>query len=185
MSALTKTQSLALRKAAWRLPEGDSAILETARDVSALLKKARVRSAVVGGVAVGLHGHLRSTLDVDVFVPAPLDRARDVLLAADYEFDPVRREFRRDVVPVQFVTEEQLGRAPAKLVEIEAVITVSLADLINMKLRSGLASILRAQDLADVIALMRLHNLSPTFAAKLDRPHRPEFRKLLRAIRAS
>lgn len=52
-----------------------------------------------------------------------------------------------------------------------------------MKLRSGLESVVRAQDIADVIARIRVHKLIATFAAKLDRSLRPEFRKLVTAVR--
>jgi hypothetical protein len=67
--------------------------------------------------------------------------------------------------------------------EIEGITTVSLADLIEMKLRSGTENLLRAQDLADVIGLIRRHQLSGEFARHLSKELRPEFRKLARAIR--
>jgi hypothetical protein len=57
-----------------------------------------------------------------------------------------------------------------------------LADLINMKLRSGATNLLRAQDLADVIGLIRHHQLSSGFARHLDKALRPAFRKLVRLI---
>ena len=44
------------------------AILDTAREVSRILKQKKVRGAVIGGVAVVLHGHIRTTKDVDVYV---------------------------------------------------------------------------------------------------------------------
>ena len=43
------------------------------------------------------------------------------------------------------------GVAPRKMVEIEGITTVSLVDLIEIKLRSGSSNILRAQDLADAV----------------------------------
>ena len=51
-----------------------------------------------------------------------------------------------------------------------------------MKLHSGLSNMLRAQDMADVIGLIRSHHLGSEFAAKLDKPVRSEFRKLARAV---
>src|SRR6184192_3328155 len=44
------------------------AILDTAREVSRVLKQHKVRGAIIGGVAVVLHGHIRTTKDVDVYV---------------------------------------------------------------------------------------------------------------------
>lgn len=53
-----------------------------------------------------------------------------------------------------------------------------------MKLRSGLASTVRAQDLADVIGLIRARHLTAEFAARLQKDLRPEFRKLVKAVQA-
>jgi hypothetical protein len=93
------------------------------------------------------------------------------------------REFDREGIPVQLVTADILERPPARSVEIEHITTVNLPDLINIKLRSGLSSIVRAQDLADVIGLIRHHRLTATFAAKIDKEFRAEFKKLLKALR--
>ena len=68
---------------------------------------------------------------------------------------------------------------------LESITTVSLTDLINMKLRSGTADLLRAVDLADVIGLIRHHRLKTDFAARLDKSLRPEFRKLVKSIEAA
>jgi hypothetical protein len=59
---------------------------------------------------------------------------------------------------------------------------VTLADLIDMKLRSGSTNLLRAQDLADVIGLIRHHRLTSGFARHLDKALRPAFRQLVRMI---
>lgn len=171
------------RKEAWRVLEGESAVLDTARDVSHIFREAEIAAAVVGDVAVGLHGHVRATSDVDVFVPEPLDVAGAALRQAGYQFDAKAREFSKGVVPVQLVTIEQTGRAPRRRSVIDHIVTVSLADLINMKLYSGTRSIARMQDLADVIGLIRVAKLNSAFAARIDKPLRPEFRKLLQAAR--
>jgi predicted nucleotidyltransferase len=49
--------------------EGRGAVLETARHVSRILLAQHVPGAVIGGVSVTLHGHVRATSDVDVYVP--------------------------------------------------------------------------------------------------------------------
>ena len=69
-----------------------------------------------------------------------------------------------------------------QMVDIEGITTVTLADLIGMKLRSGSTNLLRAQDLADVIGLMRHHRLTSSFARHLDKSLRPAFRKLVRMM---
>lgn len=171
-----------LRDEALNLMDGKGAILDTAREVSAWLREAGVAAPVVGGVAVVLHGHWRSTRDIDILAVSPLDCVAAVLLAHGYTHDPVRQEFVREGIPVHLVTAEQAGTSAPNTVEIEGVYSVALPDLIEMKLRSGTANLLRAQDLADVIGLIRHHRLTGQFARHLDRTLRPTFRKLARAI---
>ncbi len=170
---------------ALRLVEGDreSKLLTVARELSDLLRAAKLDAGVVGGVAVVLHGHVRTTVDVDLFTAADrLETVRTVLVQAGYEWNAQRREFSRGGIPVQLVTEQQTGAAPRAYDEREGVRIVSLPDLVNMKLRSGLSSPARAQDLADVVGLIRVRGLSAEFAARLDRSVRREFRRLVRAV---
>ncbi len=86
------------------------------------------------------------------------------------------------MIPVHLVTAEQTGVNLSVVKEIEGILTVSLSDLIEMKLRSGSSNLLRHQDLADVIGLIRCHALSGAFAGNLEKSLRPTFRKLVRAI---
>ena len=172
-----------LRDMALRSLEGDPIILDAAREVSRLMDEAALGGAVVGGLAVVLHGHVRTTLDVDVYTPdAP--RLSDTLRAHSFEFEPDRKQFVRRGVPIHLVTSVHIPTPPKRYEEIDGVRTVSLADLINIKLRSGHENMLRAQDLADVIALIRLHRLSGSFTRHVDKPLRPVFRELARAVRA-
>jgi hypothetical protein len=162
--------------------QGRGAVLATAREVCRVLRKAEIDAAVIGGVAVALHGHIRTTVDVDVYVPGPLEAVRQALTAAGFTFNAAVREFVRKNVPVHLVTPAQTRYSPKEYLEIAKIRTVGLADLIAMKLQSGSRDLLRAQDLADVIGLIRRHQLPPTFAAKIPKPLRPEFRRLARAI---
>jgi len=80
------------------------------------------------------------------------------------------------------VLPEQVGVSPKKTVTIEGVTTVTLVDLIDMKLRSGSTNLLRAQDLADVIGLIRHHRLTSGFARHLDKALRPTFCQFVHLI---
>jgi len=150
--------------------------------VSRILKKHDIDGAVIGGVAVVLHGHIRSTKDVDVAVRGPLENCRAAFEEAGMSFDAKKKEFELDGVPVHLVAREMV-RLPAGFVHIDGVQTVRLADLITIKLKSGLSSRIRAQDIADVIGLIRAHNLGNSFATKLDRAVRKEFKELVEAVR--
>ncbi len=161
--------------------EGKGAILDVARRISHVLATRKIDGAIVGGIAVVLHGHVRTTVDVDVYTPSPSDLA-DALASEGFSFDAGSREFSLGEVPVHLVTPDLVPTPPESLVEIDAVRVPSLADLISMKLRSGLSNMLRAQDLADVIGLIRHHRLRSDFARHLDKSVRAEFRKLVSAI---
>ncbi len=172
----------ALREEALLLLDRRGAILEAAREISRALIEAKITGAVVGGIAVVLHGHVRTTKDIDIFIDGPLIEMTGLLERLGFLFDPNRREFTRDDVPVHLVTIQQVVNPPQAIIEIEGVTTISLADLIAMKLRSGTKNLLRAQDLADVIGLARHHRLSPGFASKLPKELRPDFRAIAKAI---
>jgi len=157
-------------------------VLDIAREVSRLMRAAGCPGVVIGGVAVVLHGHLRTTKDVDIFLNPPLKPLADLLTNNGFSFDRAGRAFVKHGVPVHLVSPEQVGPAPKETVEIEGVTTVALPDLISMKLRSGSSNLLRAQDLADVIGLIRQHRLTSDFARRLDKTLRAPFRKLVRLI---
>lgn len=162
--------------------EGRGVILEVARDVTQVLRDADLDGAVIGGVAVVLHGYVRTTADVDIFVSGSLVELAASLKTAGFSYSPALREFRKQTVPVHLVTTDQVRKPPHSYVEIDGIRTVSLPDLIAMKLSLGTRDPLRAIDLADVIGLIRCRGLTPAFAAKLPAALRPDFRKLARAI---
>jgi len=159
-------------------------ILDVAREVSEMMRLEGIKGAVVGGVAVVLHGYLRTTRDVDVFCEEPLEALGRHLTECGFQFDRERREFLRDDIPLHLVTLEQLVDRPREIVQIERITTVSLADIIGMKLRSGTHNFLRAKDLGDAIGLIRYHQLTGEFAGKLEKSVRPAFRKVIKALKA-
>lgn len=89
--------------------DGESAILDAARNLTRILRRTKTRGAIVGDIAVGLHGHVRSTLDVDVYVPEPVNDFAAALTASKFLFDAKRREFRRAGIPVHIVTDRKPG----------------------------------------------------------------------------
>lgn len=171
-----------LRDEALQLLDKRGAILDVAREVSATFRDAKVDAAIIGGVAVVLHGYVRTTMDVDVFVPGALDDAAAALRGAGFKFHRARREFRKGGVPVHFVSTGQARPAPTHFEEIEEVRVASLQDMIALKLTLGSRDPLRAIDIADVIGLIRARRLTPAFAARLPKSVRADFRVLARAV---
>lgn len=147
---------------------------ELTSDFRELLKsfhKHRVRYLLIGGYAVGVHGHSRSTRDIDFWIALDPENAKRVSDAlADFAFPA------RDVPPEMFLKKEtvfRFGRDPWRVelltklsgVEFEecwrdhiiwrvddlAIPVISLHHLRKNKLASG-----RFKDLAD------LEELPPT-----------------------
>jgi len=177
-----KIRKSTLREEALLILEKRGSILEIAREVSQLMRDAGVSGVVIGGVAVVLHGHVRTTKDVDIFTTSKLESLADLFTANGFVFKKPERAFVKKGVPIHLVLPDQVGPYPKKTIEIDGIVTVPLADLIEMKLRSGSANMLRAQDLADVIGLIRHHQLTNDFAKHIEKSLRPAFRKVVRMI---
>jgi hypothetical protein len=160
-----------------------SSLLDISRELSRLMREGGITGAVVGGIAVVLHGHVRTTKDIDIFVEGALQSLAELLIANGFSHDSLKKEFVRDGVPVHLVTIDQLKQPPRKTVEIEGITTISLEDLIEIKLRSGSSNVLRAQDLADAIGLIRHHRLAGEFARHLDKALRPTYRRLIKEMK--
>ena len=165
--------------------EKRGAVLETARRVSDVFRRAGIDAPIIGGVAVVLHGHVRTTVDVDVYVASDLEEAAGALEDAGLKFDANKREFLAGKVPVHLIEPRLARPTPKRRSEIEEITTVSLADLINLKLKTGTTRVVRAQDLADVIGLIRANNLTAAFAPRIAKELRSEFKRLVKAVAES
>ena len=170
-------------------------IWDTARRCDVLLDEHGLPHALVGGVAVCLHGYQRNTVDVDILVRREdTDAVRKTMEEEGFEWNPDQREFRgSDNVPVQFLIagdpasdDRALGvNLPdpgdaGVVTEIESLSVVSLARLIELKLACGLGNLRRThRDFADVVELIVVHDLSRSFARHLHKSLRKEFRNLV------
>jgi len=172
-----------LDREAMLMLEERGAVLATAVWVSRILAEAGVDAAVIGGIAVVLHGHLRTTRDVDLLVRGDLSTCKSVLQSTGLVYDAPNRQFLCDGVPVHMVSEDLVQPPPGPFTTVRGIITLTLADLISVKLHSGVSNLVRAQDIADVIGLIRARKLGASFARKLNRNLRGEFRKLVEAVR--
>jgi hypothetical protein len=59
-----------------------------------VLNDEKVEYLIIGGIAVGFHGHVRATKDLDVFVRATRDRAHDRQKGSDQEQEGQRSTSR-------------------------------------------------------------------------------------------
>jgi hypothetical protein len=149
----------------------------TMRRVVKRLEKAGIPYAVVGGMAVNAHGHRRTTNDVDILLTAEgLAEFSRLYAPKNYEVGPRRpRRFtdRTSQVVIDFLVTGHFpgsGRPgpiafpdPAAVHEtIDHVQFVDLVTLVQLKLAAR-----RYQDFADVVALIRVHDLDEGFAERL------------------
>ncbi len=172
---------------------GNETLWQVAHQCHAALGRAEVPYAVVGGVAVCLHGYQRNTVDLDLLVRAEdADATRSAMRQAGFTWSEEAKEFRSGSgVPVQFlIAGEPAGpHSEVKLpdpsdrkttVALEGLPVISLARLIELKLACGEGNLRRThKDLADVVELIAVHGLSRSFARFLHKSLRKTFRELV------
>jgi hypothetical protein len=176
------TPAIRRRRRLWSkgigLPGDNSKILDVARRLTAVID-----APVLGGIAVILHGYLRTTTDLDFYTP---DRrvTDEQLRAGGAVWDAKRREHVLDDVRIHTVTPDDAGHVVANTSIIDGIRVVSLKDLVAIKLRCGLGNLNRSKDVGDVVELIRLVPLDKRFAGKLPPELRVDFKRLVDAVRA-
>jgi Uncharacterised nucleotidyltransferase len=168
---------------------------DTLRCLVKRLAEERIDYAIIGGMALALHGFVRPTQDVDLLMTREgLKRFADSLVGRGYvaAFPGARKHFRDATtgVRVEIITAgEYPGDGhpkaiafpdPTKVaVDLEDYSVVSLECLIELKLASGLsAEHRRLRDLADVQQLIETLDLPLELSARLDASVRDEYIRL-------
>jgi hypothetical protein len=157
---------------------------ETATHVHVVLTTEEIPHAVIGGVAVCLHGYRRNTVDLDMLIrPNDATTVRAVLESGDGSPSGVS-------VKWLMAGDKEGPRQPAvfpdpadptAVTSIEELPVLTLAALIQSKLACGLGNLRRTnKDFADVVELIAIHKLKASFAKKLHESVRPEFKELVR-----
>jgi predicted nucleotidyltransferase len=67
-----RVPSRELREEALKLLERRGAFLDLARELTELMRRENIPGVIIGGIAVVLHGYVRTTHDIDVFIDQPL-----------------------------------------------------------------------------------------------------------------
>jgi hypothetical protein len=175
---------------------------QTLRNVARRLSDAGIDYAVIGGMALALHGLVRPTQDVDLLLsPEGLEKFRTELVGRGYvpTFQSARKHFRDTETGVKvevITTGEYPGDGKPKPVVFpdpsavsEAVgdcRVVRLETLIELKLASGLSAEHRQlRDLADVQQLIETLDLPENLSDLLDASVRDEYRRLWRLAKTS
>lgn len=159
---------------------------DTATRVHTLLAAEAIPHAVVGGMAVCLHGYRRNTVDLDLLVRP--ENTAAVRLALEIQERP-------NITVKWLMTGDKEGPGqpavfpdpadPRVVTVIEDLPVLNLAALIQSKLACGLGNLRRThKDFADVVELIAIHKLSASFARKLHESVRPEFKELVKRATA-
>lgn len=162
-----------------------------------VLAAAEIPHAVLGGVAVCLHGYQRNTVDVDVLVRrVDSDAVRVSLEREGFAWNAKDKEFSSPSgVAIQFLLAgDQAGRDSEvrlpdpsdgrAVTEIEGLPVLRLSRLIETKIACGMGNLRRThKDFADVIELILQNRLNSSFARYLHKSLRQAYRQLVRQSR--
>ena len=175
---------------------------ETLRELARRLPEEGIDYAVIGGMALALHGFVRPTQDVDLLMTtAGLERFRAQLVGRGYVplFEGARKHFRDAATGVKveiLTTGEYPGDGQPKpvafpdpseaAIQIDEVRVATLDVIVELKLASGLSAEHRKlRDLADVQQLIEVLKLSADLADRLDSSVQAEYLRLWRLAQQS
>lgn len=172
-----------------------SPVHKTLREIVRRLSEEQIDYAIIGGMALTLHGFVRPTEDVDLLLtPAGLEKFRAALVGRGYVpvFAGARKHFRdtETGVKVEIITTgEYPGDGKPKpvvfpdpeavAIELAEYRVVKLESLIELKLASGISAEHRKlRDLGDVQQLIEILNLPVSLNERLDASVRDEYLRL-------
>jgi hypothetical protein len=174
-----------------------SPVQQTLRNLARRLSEAQIDYAVIGGMALALHGFVRPTQDVDLLLTREgLEKFHEDLVGRGYVplFPGARKHFRDTETGVKvevITTGEYPGDGKPKAVvfpvpddvaiDAGACRVVRLETLLELKLASGLSAEHRQlRDLADVQQLIEMLDLPAELSQRLDESVRDEYLRLWR-----
>jgi hypothetical protein len=173
-------------------------VYETLQRLASNLPNAGIDYALIGGMALAVHGYVRLTQDVNLLMnEAGLEQFQRMLVGRGYvaAFPGARKMFRDTVtgVKVEIITTGEFpGDGKPKAIQFPDPVAVSieldglrvtrLETLIELKLASGLTAPDRLKDLADVQELIRMLNLPQQLAAQIDLSVRDEYLRLWETV---
>jgi hypothetical protein len=169
-------------------------VTQTLQAIAKKLDEMGIAYAVAGGMALAAHGHVRTTVDVDIlvtdqdlaivhreleglgYVPpfAGSKNLRDVATTVRIEF-LVSGQFPGDGKPKPVAFPNPASAS----IEIDGIKYLSLPALIELKLASGMTGgVDRMKDLVDVVELIKLLDLPRDFANKINDYVHPKYDEL-------
>jgi hypothetical protein len=173
-------------------------VYETLQRLARNLPNAGIDYALIGGMALAIHGYVRLTQDVDLLMnEAGLEQFQRMLVGRGYiaAFPGARKMFLDTItgVKVEIITtgefpgdgkpkSVQFPDPTAISIELDGMWVTRLETLIELKLASGLTAPDRLKDLADVQELIRMLNLPQQLAEQIDISVRDEYLRLWQTV---
>jgi hypothetical protein len=173
-------------------------VYETLQRLARNLPNAGIDYALIGGMALAIHGYVRLTQDVDLLMnEAGLEQFQRMLVGRGYiaAFPGARKMFLDTItgVKVEIITtgefpgdgkpkSVQFPDPTAISIELDGMRVTRLETLIELKLASGLTAPDRLKDLADVQELIRMLNLPQQLAEQIDISVRDEYLRLWQTV---
>jgi len=180
---------------------GEGRLHESLYRLASRLRAEGIPFALAGGMALGEHGYVRMTEDVDVLLTATgLARFHERLVGHGYVtvYPGARRTFRdaESGVRIQVrVSMDLPGDGKPQAVRFpdpeaasemqEGLPVLRLSKLVELKLASGMTAPHRLRDLADVQEIIKARQLDESFATELDASVRATFVSLVEAARTT
>ena len=178
---------------------GSGNVNKTLARLASDLKEHDIEYAVMGAIALLAHGYPRFTEDINlVMTREGLEKFHRELVGLGYApaFPQAKKRLRATEENVSIdvmLAGEYPGDGKPKpiaipdpktaAVEIDGVRFVTLEKLIELKLASGMTAPDRLKDLADVQELIKVRQLGPEFAERLDPYVREKFLDLYETIK--
>jgi hypothetical protein len=180
---------------------GQGSLNKTLTQLATDLREHGIDYMVIGAVALLAYGYPRFTEDIDLVLTAEgLETFHRELIGLGYvpAFSGAKKRLRstKDGVTIEVMTTgEYPGDGKPKPVsipepskastDIKGIRVVTFEKLIELKLASGMTAPHRLKDLADVQELIKIRQLQPEFAERLDPYVRGKFLELYETIRQS
>jgi hypothetical protein len=177
---------------------GGGDVRTTMKRLAERLTAESISYVVLGGMALGEHGYVRMTDDVDIILTREgLGRFAAACVGRGYApaFPGATRVFRDTETGVRveiLVTGEYPGDGKPKpvsfpdpdtsAIEVGGIRVIELPRLVELKLASGMTAPDRLRDLADVQELIRAEALDESFAKRLDASVRERYLELVATL---
>jgi hypothetical protein len=184
-----------------RFMQSKGSVFETLQNLARNLNREGIDYTLIGGMALVMHGYVRTTQDVDLLMSAQgLKTFQKLLVGRGFvpTFPSATRHFRdasTSVVVKSSIAGEYPGDGKPKpvcfpdpataFIERDGIRVIPLSQLIELKLASGLSASDRLKDLADVQELIHTLNLTADFAEQIDPSVQEGFMNLWNGVDAA